>query len=274
MSSTPKKIPADSDLLLPFEQHSFSKEYLEYYKIRRTNLFASIQYFSPMWEYFMLLDKVWLRGIQDLYTAKKIEHMFPCLLFINAHSKIRLGIELTFSACLPEARSLLRDALEFVVHAHAMLADPPLQKIWLSKNDGKPDLEVFKDAFDRNKRKSLFKGLEQLHTIWCELSETGSHANLSAMADRFKINETATHLEYKISYTGATPDYLEKSVYLMLQYCTLMEEVFFNDYYTRLNLDIDLVRMRREAKRMWEEISRNLIKKYHLKPPVAPPTKP
>jgi hypothetical protein len=270
MSSAPKKGPEDKDLLLPFEQFSFSREYLQYYKIRRNNLFASIQNFQPMWKYFMLLDKIWLREVEDLYTAKSPERMFPILLFINAHAKMRLSIELAFSGCMAESRSLMRDAIEFVAHAHSMLADPMLQKVWLSKNDSKTHLNAFKDAFEANKKKGLFKGLEHLHGFWCDLSETGSHANLNALVDRFQIYETETHLEYKISYTGVKPDMWEKSVFLLLQVCTLMEAVFFADYDTRLNLDIELVRMRQEAARMWAEISNNLIKKYNLKPPSAP----
>src|SRR5437016_6234288 len=111
MSSAPQKGPEDNDLLLRFEQFSFSKEYLQYYKIRRNNLFASSQNFQPMWKYFMLLDEIWLREIQDPYTSKSPERMFPILLFINAHAKMRLSIELAFSGCMAESRSLMRDAI-------------------------------------------------------------------------------------------------------------------------------------------------------------------
>jgi hypothetical protein len=196
--------------------------------------------------------------------------LFPVLLFINAHAKIRLSIELAFSGCMAESRSLMRDAIEFVAHAHSMLADPLLQKVWLSKNEGKTHLDAFKNAFEANKKKGLFKGLEQLHGFWSDLSETGSHANLNALIDRFQIHETETHFEYKINYTGVAPDMWEKSVFLLLQACTLMEAEFFSDYYSRLNLDIDLIGMRQEALDLWKEISRSLIKKYNLKPPPSP----
>ncbi|MBZ5530548.1 MAG: hypothetical protein LAO20_03875 [Acidobacteriia bacterium] len=270
MGGNTNRTPQDSDLLVPFEIASISKEYLEYYKIRRNNFFASIQQFPSMWKYFMLLDRIWLRGFEDLNVASAPERMFPLLLYINAHAKLRIAIELAFSGCLAEARSILRDGIEFVAHAHSMLTDPTLQKVWLSKNDGRPDLEAFRDAFERNKKTNAFRGLDELHKAWGDLSETGSHANINALIDRFEIQETATHVEYKIRYTGVAPDFWEKSIFLLLQFCTLMEAILFRDYNTRLNLDVNLVRMREEAALLWADVSKNLIAKHNLKPPPAP----
>jgi hypothetical protein len=116
-----------------------------------------------MWKYYILLDKIWLREFDDLKSSPGPARMFPLLLFINAHAKIRVSIELGFSGCMAEARSILRDAIEFVAHAHRMLDDPELQKTWLSKNDGKAALEVFKHAFEGHKKKGLFKGLDELY---------------------------------------------------------------------------------------------------------------
>lgn len=270
MSNASKRSPQDSDLLLPFEVSAFSKEYLEYYTIRRNNFFASIQKFSRQWEYFMLLDRIWLREIEDLYTATAAERMFPLLLYINAHAKIRLAIELAFSGCMAEARSMLRDAIEFVAHAHSMLSDPQLQNTWLAKNEGKPELEAFKDAFERNKKKGVFKDLDELHAGWADLSETGSHATISALVDRLEINETATHVEYKVRYTGTNSDFWEKSIFLLLKYCTQMESVFFLDYESRLRLDVELGRMRGQLATLLAEISKDIITRYNLKRPPAP----
>ena len=54
---------------------------------------------------------------------------------MNAHLKIRVAIELAFEGSVAEARSLMRDAVEYAAHAHHMLKDPKLQEIWLNKLD-------------------------------------------------------------------------------------------------------------------------------------------
>ena len=50
---------------------------------------------------------------------------------------MRISIELALSGCLAEARSILRDGVECVAHAHFILSDPKLQKVWLSEYDGR-----------------------------------------------------------------------------------------------------------------------------------------
>src|SRR5437763_270592 len=103
-------------------------DYREYYATKRNNFFASIQGFGEMWDYYMRLDAVWMREFADLKTAREASRMFPLLLYFNAHAKVRVAMELAFSGCTAEARSVLRDAVEFVAHAHTMLNDPKLQK--------------------------------------------------------------------------------------------------------------------------------------------------
>ncbi|MCH7978444.1 MAG: hypothetical protein IH935_05640, partial [Acidobacteria bacterium] len=171
-------MPQETDLLVLFEIQNIPAEYKEYYKIKRNNFFAGIQGFPELWKYYILLDKTWLREFDDLKLARDPERMFPMLLYINAHAKIRVSMELAFSGCMAEARSILRDAVESVAHAHTMLSDTKLQKTWLSKNDDKAALEAFKDAFERHKGERLFKGLDELHKSFGQLSETGSHATI------------------------------------------------------------------------------------------------
>src|SRR3990170_9059758 len=122
--------PQEGDLLVPFEIQNIPARYREYYRVKRNNFFASIQRFPEMWKYYVLLDEIWLREI-DVLNPLNDTRAFPLLLYINAHAKVRISIELGFSGCMAEARSILRDAVEFVAHAHAMLADPELQKVWL-----------------------------------------------------------------------------------------------------------------------------------------------
>ena len=103
-------------------------KYREYYAAKRQNFFASIQSFPEMWRYYHLLDAIWLREIDDLEVARDAGRVFPVILYTNAHAKMRVAIELAFSGCMAEGRSVLRDAVEFVAHAHHVLKDPALQK--------------------------------------------------------------------------------------------------------------------------------------------------
>jgi len=87
----------------------------------------------------------------------------PATSVFHAHAKMRVALELAFSGCLAEARSILRDAIEFVAQTHAVCTDTVLQKVWLEKNDGAAALKAFTDAFERHKKTGLFHGLAELH---------------------------------------------------------------------------------------------------------------
>jgi hypothetical protein len=122
-----EKSAPENELLVPFESQNLPTEYKEYYLAKRQNLFASIQGFSEIFNCYMLLDRIWLREFHDAKVASDPNRMFPLTLYFNAHAKIRVCMELALSGCLAEARSILRDAIEFVAHAHHMLTDPALQ---------------------------------------------------------------------------------------------------------------------------------------------------
>lgn len=118
----------ENTLLVEFERQHLPKDYREHYATKRHNFFASIQHFSEIWEFYLRLDAVWIRAFADLKVARDLGRVFPLLLYFNAHAKIRIAMELAFAVCMSEARSILRDAVEFVAHAHWMLTDPELQK--------------------------------------------------------------------------------------------------------------------------------------------------
>ena len=69
-----------------------------------------------------------------------------------------------------------------------MLRDPGFKLSWLSRTKKEA---AFSDAFERYKKQGVFKGLKKLHRMWGLLSETGSHATLNAICDRFKIVHSA-----------------------------------------------------------------------------------
>ncbi len=269
MSTAPtsEPTPKETDLLAKFEIENIPAQYREYYATKRQNFFASIQNFPELWRYYILLDSIWMREFDDLRVARDPDRMFPLLLYINGHAKMRVAMELAFSGCMAEARSILRDAIEFVAHAHAMLKKTGLQKTWLRKNDGKAALEKFKDAFDRHKSEGVFQGLDELHGTWAELSETGSHANLNAMCDRFVQVTSDDHIEFRLSYTGLDPRMWPLSLFSMLLTCSTMEHTLFNDYDSRLKLDDGLRRMRDEFEAYKEQLREKMKARYGLQPP-------
>jgi hypothetical protein len=116
--STPRNEPKESDLLVPFEIQNIPESYRDYYTVKRNNLFSSIQGFPEMWQYYLMLDEIWLREFSDLKPPGSAAQLFPLMLYINAHAKMRISIELALSGCMSEARSIMRDAIEFVALAH------------------------------------------------------------------------------------------------------------------------------------------------------------
>jgi hypothetical protein len=257
----------ETDLLTQFEMQSIPAEYREYYAAKRNNFFASTQAFPELWKCYLLLDSIFLREFGDLKPARDPDRMFPLLLYFNAHAKIRVSMELALSGCMAEARSILRDAVECVAHAHTMLGDPELQKTWLGKDDSSAALEAFKDAFERQKRDGIFKGLDELHEWWGQLSEMGAHATINAMCDRFVTIESGDGVEFRLNYCGVEPRTWATSLLAMLLPCSTMEKTLFNDFESRLKLDDGLMRMRDEFERRKERLRRELIVRYDIKPP-------
>jgi len=271
MAAKPNTEPLERDLLVPFETQNIPQQYREYYKTKRNNFFATVQGFPELWKYYILLDGIWLREFDDLKPARDPSRVFPLLLYFNAHAKIRVSLELGFSGCLAEARSILRDAIEFAAHAHAMLHDSELQKTWLNKNSGEAAEEAFKEAFERHKKQGVFKGLDELHRTWGQLSELGSHANLNAMCDRFAQVSSKEGVEFRLVYTGVEPRMWAMSLFSMLLACFTMERTLFSDYEDRLKLDDGLVRLRADFERYKEQLRRILINRYQIEPPKAAP---
>jgi hypothetical protein len=261
--------PQESDLLVPFESQNFPEEYKEYYKTKRNNLFASIQNFSGMWKYYTLLDQIWLREFEVMQSGRDPDRMFPMMLYFNAHAKVRISIELAFSGCMAEARSIMRDAIEFVAHAHTMMGDAELQKTWLSKGDDAAALQAFKDAYERNKKKGIFKGLDELQQSWGQLSETGSHATIAAICERFAVVHTDKHVEFRLKYTG-----LEERTWVLALFSLLltdfgMEKTFYGDYQSRLQFDETLIRMRAKFEQLKEQLREEGKVRYKIEPPFG-----
>ncbi len=267
MSTTPlQAVPQEEDLLVAFERQILPTEYKGYYQTKRNNFFASIQKLPELWDCYMMLDQIWFREI-DVLKPSGPNQTFPILLYINAHAKVRIAIELAFTGCLPEARSVLRDAVEFVAHAHHMLKDPARQLVWLNKLD---DKAAWEKEFWHNKATGLFAGLDELYEVWGKLSEMGAHANITSICERVKTVEVNGKSEWRLNYTGLDEKPWAMGIFDMLLNDFKMEETLYKDYQMRFQFDETLLTMRRNFEIYKERLRASLINRYGIKPPEAP----
>lgn len=267
--------PTDSDLLVAFEQQQIKGDYRRYYKIKRNNFAASIHEYPELWEFFTRLDEIWHRGLEDLEVAANGDHMFPVVLYASAHGKMRVSMELVFSACIGEARSILRDAVENIAHAHHMLRDPANIELWVKKDDGESEKKRFKASFEHDKKNGLFRDIPHLHSEYADLSETGSHPTMQSLGNRLVFQETPNSRGMLIHLSGiADEQSFALELFTRLLTCYVMEDTFFADFVARLKLDPQLVAMRMEFYKFKEDLRQTIIKRYNVRPPAQRPTKP
>jgi hypothetical protein len=219
----------------------------------------------------MLLDKIWMREMEDLGRLRDPMQMFPMILFTNAHAKFRIALELGFSCCLGEAWDTVRGAIESVAHAHKLIREPQLLAVWFNKDHGKQQDEAFRDAFERNKKDSLFPtqhGLDKLHRYYSEFSEWGTHTTVTALSQRFHSNESSTDVEWKLIYTGAQPSVLALSLFSLFLASFLMEKAFFGVFENRLQFDVELSKMRSKLDHDRQRTAQEIINRLGLTPPT------
>jgi hypothetical protein len=238
---------SDQDqILVKFEEENLADPYKEYYAAKRNNFFATIFQLPALWEGFMLLDKIVFRELEDMKTTNQSGRMLPMILFMNGHAKMRIALELGCSMSLPEAHSILRDAIESIAHGHRTLGDPELQRVWVSKEDDKKSFEL---EFLHSKAERLFEGLPELHQYWKRLSESGSHTSMNSLISRFGIEEDSVNLTWKLDYTGVNQRIFLPALIELLHVFHLMENVVFKDCEGRLKFDTDLVSWREKLQR-------------------------
>ncbi len=260
--------PGENELLLEFERRILPEHYKTYFLIKRNNFFASIQAFPEIWECFCLIDEIWIREFQDMERANDPYKAFAMLLFCSAHSKMRTSFELALSACITEAHSILRDAIEAFAHGYRLQSDPRLLEVWLKKIDGPQERKAYENEFWENKSSGLFKGLGDLHALWKQYSELGSHTSINSLAERFEHAETPTDVNWRFNYSGAKPDILARVLLAMICIFDSMEKHFFKAFEDRLKFDETLRRKRAEFQHKKELVRKQIIKKYNIAPPT------
>lgn len=260
-------IPENDHLLLPLETQALHGSYREYLKMKRNNYLANLQNTPDLWEMFEKIDSVWMADLKGITSSKDRNKYMPAALYVNAHVKMRISIELAFSSQLQEARSILRDAVEHAAFAHHMLKDRAYQIAWLRKDEpGKQ--QAFEEFFVKDKQNKVFGGIPELHKAWKSLSNNGSHASMIGLTNRLRIEDTETTQTMRLSYTGVIDIGLwEKEVFSFLLTCYTMEKMLFSDYQDELAGDDDL-RISRNFSEAYKEHQRAAIKaKHNVQPP-------
>lgn len=265
------EITDDSNLLLQFERDNIKDDYRLFYSIKRNNFFNTIEGFPEIWDLFCRLDEIWRREIADLKVPTEQNRAFPLILYIKAHVKMRISMELAFSNCMPEGRSILRDAVETVAYAHHMLRDHANQLIWLKKDEPEGK-KAFKKAFEENKKSGLFAGIPELHEKYGQLSEAGSHPTILSFANRVTIEDRDGDRQITVNYSGA-PDrrLFALELFSRLLTCFVMERTFFEDFKPRFELDATLMQMRLDFEIFKENLRRTVITMYNVQPPPTDP---
>ena len=259
--------PTENDLLVKFEQNNIPAYYKDYYRNKRHNFCVTIQKMPYLWNCYLSLDKIWEQEFEAMQNLSDPSLMFPMTLYMSGHAKMRIAFELGCSACLAEAHSILRDAIEAVAHGHRLALNPPLIEVWLKKDDDEMASKSYKQEFEYEKADRLFKDLKELHELWKRFSEFGSHTNLNSMAERFRIETTATHLQYKCNYTGSQPEILGPALFEMILAFNFMEAALFRVCESRLKLDLKIPGMRRAFDGEKEQVRRRIITTLKIKQP-------
>jgi hypothetical protein len=263
--------PTETDLLVEFERQQIPEHYKSYYLPKRHNLFATIEQFPYIWNWFMHLDKIVLREFEAMQRLRDPHLMLPMMLLMNAHLKVRVAFELAFSTSLPEAHSILRDAIESAAHGHRLASDPQLLKAWVEKNDSEEAEKVFKQEFEYEKSTRVFDGLPELHRLWKQFSEFGSHININSIVSRFVITRTDTDLQYQLNYSGVVDSKLFAMVlFELVGVFGEIEKIVFELNKSRLHLDHELVDMRNRYEKEKEAVRHYIIETFNVQPPSAP----
>jgi hypothetical protein len=260
--------PTEADLLVAFERQQIPEHYKPFYIPKRHNLFVTIQQFPYVWNCFMHLDQIVQRELDVMQRVSDPGLVLPMVLLMNAHAKVRIAFELACSTAVPEAHSILRDAIESAAHGHRLASDPQLLKPWLEKNDSEAAKKVFSQEFEHEKASRLFDALPELHKLWKQFSEFGSHVNINSILSRFVITKTATDMEFGLNYTGIS----DAKLFVMMLFEMVLvfgeiEKIVFTLGKDRLHLDHELIAMRSRYETEREAVREHIKRTFNVQPP-------
>jgi hypothetical protein len=234
----------------------FNPNYAWFWKVKLNNFAASIQNFPDLWRLTSLIDQLLLDefSASEMLTEKR--QKYPRLLVTQSHVQIRFAKELAFSWALTEAGSLMRVAIEAAVTASKLFREPDLLEAWLDREN--PGLKkIYYANFVAGRRKNFFEGLpelERLYPLWCDYSETSSHASLQDLGIRLEARNqhpSDTHESFEIHYFERNAQLAEMRIFQLAATMMLIEGLFFRMFSERLPT---IEQQRREVSLLFESI--------------------
>jgi hypothetical protein len=255
--------------LLPFEQAHFHPEYRKYFQMKRHNFFRAISEFSGLWECFQTLADIWQRDIEDTQHLNDSAQMLPSLMFRYAHARFLAAMELGFSCCVGDAYGSIRGGIEAVAQAHKIYREPQLATVWTTRGKGKEEDERYKEAFEHNKKLSLFPaqhGLEKLYECWKWSSELGPHSNVVAVGKGFEETIADGKRTWAFHHFETEPRKLAVFLFGLIAASTEMEQSFYKCFEQRLQLDTLLADKRGDFRQKVKQQGEYLRNKYNLTP--------
>jgi hypothetical protein len=237
----------DETVLLPFEESKLYGKYREYFITKRKNYRIVLRDLPEIWNCFLALDEIWMRGLSDMETNHVPSRALATSLFRNAHGNFRIAFELAFSTALNQAFNIVRTSIDAAVIAHKIYREPKLAVVWLRKDTGPQEKKAYKQAFETHREKSMFPkehGLAELYKFYCAYSDWGVHPGVAAIALRNKTEASGNQRTLHYTYLEADPERIPSFVWMILKPSALVEAAFYDCFKERLSLDVDLLRMR------------------------------
>jgi hypothetical protein len=253
--------------LFPEEQQTFHQEYANYFQSKRANFFQSLKIFSGLWDCLQLLNDIWQREMSDLQSLTDQYHLLPKTLFTAAHARFLTALELSFSCCIGDAYSILRDGIESVSHAYKLFHEPNLIPVWSEKLKGESAKKAYDQIFTYHKKKNLYPdkdGMNHLFTYYGRFCELATHSSVTSLGNSFKEVSTPSNIRWEYHYFETDQTKLAIFLFTLLKVSTYMEGAFFACFETRLGLDPGLVDMRSAFKRDMEAQRQHLRTAYKL----------
>lgn len=229
----------------------------------------TVKAFPQIWEALELLDAIWSRELDDFHTVGD-QPVLPLLLFFEAHSRVRISVELGFSRCFSESWAVLRSGIESVVFASHILQNPRVLRTWSSKQSELAKLRAFKRVFEKARKQGLSSAsknsLKPLHQYWVRFSGFGSHTSFRSLAMRLTREPSENMNAINFNYLEVTREVAHASLVDLLACSYAMERTLFMGLRSRLDLDTTLADMRRRFAAMWHQVSQDLEAEL---PPLA-----
>lgn len=258
------------ELLLPFEQKLFDREWKSYFTAKRQNWLATLDNFSYIWKLFARLDDLFLRGFKDCCALTEVDQLVPLALFIRCHRAIRVAVELAFSTQMSEAGLVLRSAIETAAIAHKVHREPDKALVWLEKGHDKASGKAFSDVFERDKKQNLFPDvrpfLPRLHEQYTFFSEFATHTTVSSLGPQYQQSDTENDFKAEIKYIEGDPQMLAKFAHMVVSVSWLIENAFYDAFESRLRFDYELERMRADFGRELDRVRALLVERFGFWP--------